>query len=37
MGTMDREMHVVLDEEKMAQVDTAIAVSFGLRSRTREV
>ena len=23
-------LHVVLDEEKMAQVDTAIAVSFGL-------
>ena len=32
-----RERMGRLDEEKMAQVDTAIAVSFGLRSRTREV
>ena len=32
-----RERMGRLDEEKMAQVDTAIAVSFGPRSRTREV
>lgn len=32
-----RERMGRLDEERMAQVDTAIAVSFGLRSRTREV
>ena len=32
-----RERMGRLDEEKMAQVATAIAVSFGLRSRTREV
>ena len=32
-----RERMGRLDEEKMAQVDTAIAVSFGLRSRAREV
>ena len=32
-----RERMGRLDEEKMAQVDTAIPVSFGLRSRTREV
>lgn len=32
-----RERMGRLDEEKMAQVDTAIAVSFGLRARAREV